>query len=272
MENAAAKRKARYVITPFTEVVDDVTRSVLEQLCPERKVVLHYSTGKDSLAAWLTLREMGFEVIPVYKEVIPNLEFLSKIISAHEKFFETEIHILPSDRQLTALYAQYGEQEEQNTKGLLTALNKAKKLNSRKNIDDWLLTHFGCGIAVTGTKGSDNLSRRTNFVMDGPYNAKRRTYSLCWRLSKNAPLRMLVEAKCAIPKYYLWLARSPEFLFDMEYSFIKEHYPDDWQIITTILPDAELRVKNFKFDDKARILAVPKIMREQYVLTQELFI
>ena len=264
--------KARYQIKPFTETVDEITRQALLELCPEKKVVLYFSTGKDSVAAWLTLREMGFEVVPVFRELIPNLSFYESVIAAYEKFFDTEIIKIPSAVQMSQLYANFGNQEEQNSITTIRLIENIKKLKTHKNNDDRILNTLGYNIGVVGTKGSDNLSRRVNFQMAGPFNAKNRCFSLCWRLASKAPLRMMVEAKCPIPKYYLWLGRSPELLFSAEFFFIKKYYPEDYEKILQYLPDIDVRVKDFECNPKPRILPVSKLMQEQYALTQERFV
>jgi hypothetical protein len=131
-----------------------------------------------------------------------------------------------------------------------------------KDFNNFILAQTGCNMSVIGVKGSDSLNRKTNFQMAGPYNAEQRMYSINWRLKKNAPLNIITEAKCPLPKYYLWLGRSPELLFDSEYAFIKKYYPEDWKIVLDYLPDAEVRVKNFEMDEKPRILPVMKMMKE----------
>lgn len=265
--------KARYNIKPFTDTVDDITREALEDLCPEKRVLLHHSTGKDSTAAWLTLRDMGFEVIPVFKEVIPNLSFIDSVIEAHEKFFETKIHRVPYAKYFTYLYEFYGDRCAQDTLKLRENKYKIENiLNLESEFNDAILTKFNVNVAIIGVKGSDNLSRRVNFQMNGPYNSKQRMYSLCWRLAKNAPLKLMLEARCPIPKYYLWLGRSPGLLFDSEYYFIKKYYPDDWHRICEYLLDAPLRAKNFEHDANPRILQVSKLMQQAYDLMPELFV
>jgi hypothetical protein len=252
--------------------VDDITRQALLELCPEKKVVLFFSTGKDSVAAWLTLREMGFEVVPVFRELVPNLSFYDSVIAAYEKFFDTEIIKVPSAAQMSQLYSNFGNQENNNSITTVRLVENIKKLRTHKNQDDYILNTLGCNIGVVGTKGSDNLSRRVNFQMAGCFNAKNRCFSLCWRLASKAPLRMMIEAKCPIPKYYLWLGRSPELLFSAEFAFIKKFYPEDWEKLLTYLPDIDVRVKDFEHNPKPRILPVSKLMQAQYKLTPELFV
>lgn len=248
--------KARFAVQPFTEDVDDVTLKALEHLCPEKRVALAMSAGKDSIAAWLVLKEQGYEVVPVFREIIPGLRFMDETIAGLEAFFGTEVMKVASRDQFLDLFHWYGK-----TQSLETVEARAELLNRpplKKGIDDQILAMTGCNILVVGTKASDSLNRRTNFMMTGPFNPNRRTFALTWRLAKNAPLDMMIKRGCPIPKFYLWLARSPEFMFDSEMYFISKFFPDDFAKILEYLPEADVRVKNFEFSDKPRLLMPDK--------------
>lgn len=245
--------KARYAVTPFTDEVDDTTLKALEMLCPEKRVALAMSCGKDSIAAWIALRDNGYEVFPYFKETFPNLRFMDETIAGLEKYFGTEVTKIASRDSFLDLHYWYAD-----TNSMKSVDAKAELLNKGRIADDQILAHSGCNVLIVGTKASDSLNRRTNFLMSGPFNAKRRSFALTWRLAKNAPLEMMIKAGCPIPKFYLWLARSPEFMFDVEFYFIKKYYPDDFEKILSLLPDADVRVKNFEFSDKPRLLTPDK--------------
>lgn len=257
--------KARFSVKPFTDSVDEMTIKALEHLCPEKRVVLHYSTGKDSIAAWIALRDAGFEVVPVYKEVIPDLSFIDSVIAAHEKYFGTEVIKVPYKGLFQELHNKYGGFDDNVSMEMLETKDKlASSYNMKDDFNDFILGYTKCSVAVIGVKASDSIHRRTNFVMSGPYNGKQRMYSLCWRLAKNAPLKMIMDAKCPLPRYYLYLGRSPELLFDSEYWFIKKYFPQDWERLCSFLPDAEVRVKSYEFSNKPRILSQSKLIKEAF--------
>ena len=262
----------RYNIKPFTETVDESTRLALEAMCPNKKVLLYFSTGKDSVAAWLTLREMNFEVVPIFEEIIPELSIFRAPIKAYEEYFGTEVFIAPSAKQFKDLYAVYGNQQEQNTIPLLDYAARIKKITRKREMTDWLLKKYNCDLAIIGTKASDGLNRRIHFIMHGPYNAKRRTFALVWRLANKAPWKLMIDAKCPIPRYYLWSACSPEFIFNSEFYFIQKYLPEDWKKILEYLPDADIKAYKFAHSKNNRIVPVSKLLLEQYKITPELFI
>lgn len=58
--------------------------------------VLHFSTGADSVAAFLKLRENGIEPILVYKYFIKDLPMVKNYIDYFEKKFDVHIYQFPS--------------------------------------------------------------------------------------------------------------------------------------------------------------------------------
>ena len=53
--------------------------AVREKLAADgRPVLLAFSCGKDSIAAWLAMRDMGIEVVPAYLYYVPGLSRSSR--------------------------------------------------------------------------------------------------------------------------------------------------------------------------------------------------
>jgi len=74
-----------------------------------RPVLLALSRGKDSLAAWLALRDSGVEVRPFHLYLVSGLEFVDESLAEYERFFRTPIPQLPHPslyRWLNALMFQ----------------------------------------------------------------------------------------------------------------------------------------------------------------------
>ena len=72
-----------------------------EELNAERAAIqgkitlLSFSRGKDSIGAWLALRECFDYIIPVFLYLIPGLEFEEESLQYYENFFGTRIIRLP---------------------------------------------------------------------------------------------------------------------------------------------------------------------------------
>ena len=79
---------------------DRVDASSGESLCRTMAeecdtAILAFSTGKDSIAAWLQLRKYFKHVIPYYCYTVPGLEFVENSLAYYEDFFGTHIYRLP---------------------------------------------------------------------------------------------------------------------------------------------------------------------------------
>lgn len=57
--------------------------------------LISFSCGKDSLAAWLWLRERGIQLVPYYLYWVPGLSFVEEALAYYEEFFGTHIIRLP---------------------------------------------------------------------------------------------------------------------------------------------------------------------------------
>jgi len=212
----------------------------------------------------VTLVKHGFTVVPVYKEVFPDLSFMNRVVSAYEEYFKTPIWKIPHRSIFLGLLAKYGNPEFMNRanfdKMTEFASTEAAQVRDRRYAVEYMLKEHNCDICVVGTKASDNLSRRVNFQVGGPFNANEMTFALTWRLKKNAPFDIMLKDGMPIPGFYLWLGRSPEFTFDAEYWFIRKYYPSDYAIIKAMLPNIDVRVKTFEMNIKPRLLLPVKAM------------
>ena len=71
------------------------TRAAIKADLAGRPCVLAFSAGKDSIAAWLALRELGIEVRPVYKFLVPGLAFVERSLAYYESHFGVPIARVP---------------------------------------------------------------------------------------------------------------------------------------------------------------------------------
>jgi len=254
-------RIARFDITG-TDEVDESTIEALRRLAPNGRVLLQFSCGKDSLAAWVTLVKHGFTVVPVYKEVIPDVGFVSRCIAEYERIFQTRVWKLPYKNLFRMLYEQYGPVTRSlATEDVISAATPTEADRKRESEETMtaLMRQFDCEVRIIGTKASDNLSRRVNFQVQGPYNAKERLFALTWRLKRNAPFDIIMKTeingeRVPIPGFYLWLGRSPEWMFDSEYWLTRKYYPEDYDRVLRLLPEATIRTKRFECATKPRLL------------------
>lgn len=68
-------------------------------------VLLSFSRGKDSIAAYVKLRKHGFRIVPVHYYLVPGLSFIEESLRYYEQVFGTHIYQLPAP----ALYTMWNE-------------------------------------------------------------------------------------------------------------------------------------------------------------------
>ena len=259
----------KFDITPSPRV-DEQTWAILEKLAPNKRVLLQYSTGKDSIACWLELAERGYTVVPFFKQTFEGLSFIDSVIAAHEAYFGTEVIIVPNRHLLYDRLKYFNSPTDLADMGpdykdvlMYSAKSSSWQIRYRKAMVDMMLEENNCDICVIGTKASDSLHRRTHFKVDGPYLPSERLFSLLWRMTKNGPFELMIEKKCPIPKFYLWLGRSPEFVLENEFYFIKKYYPEDYYNLCKILKNLDVYVMKYEHNLKAKHVIKPsKIIKE----------
>ncbi|MDR1744654.1 MAG: hypothetical protein LBS30_02760, partial [Planctomycetota bacterium] len=74
-------------------------RQVMEEIAALSggRCLLAFSRGKDSIAAWLELRESGLfpEIVPFHLNLIPGMRFIEDSLDYFEDWFQTRIIRLP---------------------------------------------------------------------------------------------------------------------------------------------------------------------------------
>jgi len=90
----AIKRKKGYYCHMHELLEESIQAAVPRML--ERPHLLHMSTGADSLACWLRMREWGMDVTPVYMYYMEGLPYIERYLEYLETFFGCRIYRLPS--------------------------------------------------------------------------------------------------------------------------------------------------------------------------------
>jgi len=153
---------------PSEELVD-----VAREMCGN-KLLLGIS-GKDSLAAWLFLREYGFEIYPFAYYAVPGISYFDESIAYYEDFFSTKILTLPMPdfyQQLSRCYFQPPDR---------IALLRAMRLPNYKEYEyeDAIAAYYGLGdnyLSAIGYRAADSAGRMSFIRRNGPIGTKDRHY------------------------------------------------------------------------------------------------
>lgn len=223
--------------------IDGITTS--EQIradiaAEEKPVLLGFSRGKDSLAAWLAMREAGITVVPYHLYLVPGLRFVDDSLKFYEDFFGQRIinlphpslfrwlnHFLFQPPQRCAIIeaAQFPEVTYEEIAG---ALREQLDLADCWNAD--------------GVRAADSPNRRMAMVTHGPLREHLRKVSIVWDWRIADVREALARHKCPLPPEYEWFGRS----FDgLDYRFLKpimDNASEDYARILEWFPLADLEV------------------------------
>ena len=223
--------------------IDGLTPSaeLRNQLAAEgNPVLLGFSRGKDSLAAWLSMREAGITVVPYHLYLVPGLRFVEDSLTFYEDFFDTKIINLPHPsfyRWLNGFLFQPPERcaiieaaqfPEPTYEELAGVLREDLGLPDAWNAD--------------GVRAADSPNRRMAMVTHGPVREHLRKISPVWDWRIADVRDALKRHNCPLPPEYEWFGRS----FDgIDFRFldpIRQHAPADYARILDWFPLADLEV------------------------------
>jgi hypothetical protein len=223
--------------------IDGITSSeqIRAELAAEGKaVLLGFSRGKDSLAAWLAMREAGIEVVPYHLYGVPNLRFVDESLRFYEDFFGVPILNLPHPaiyRWLNALVFQPPER---------AAVIEAAQLPepTYEELADLIREDLGLPGAwnADGVRAADSPNRRMAMVTHGPKREHLRKLSIVWDWRIADVRAALARYQCPLPEEYAWFGRSFDGLDFRFLDPIRQHAPDDYQRILDWFPLADLEV------------------------------
>lgn len=208
-------------------------------------VLLSFSRGKDSIAAWLALRDCGAHVIPYYLYLVgtrepdgtmtAGLRFEQQSLAYFEQAFDTPILRLPHPslwRYLTNYVYQSPDRAPiidacQLVPVTYDDVNRIVRDHYALPADTWV---------VDGVRAADSPNRRTAMLRFGPNNLHRRTFRAVWDWRKAHVMQSITHAGIALPiDYQLW-GRSWDGLDARFTAPLAKHLPDDYQTLRRWFP------------------------------------
>lgn len=202
-------------------------------------VVLSFSGGKDSLAAWIVMRDAGINVVPCYKAQFPDLEFEQGMIRYYEKFFGTKIH--------QVLHAGFYNMMSQSVFADPIMLRYQELLNFRERPDNdaimqkWKKKHgYELLPTVIGLKKGDSAQRFMRIARAGVITKDKRFIYPMANASDKMCFQILKAAGCPLPSFYQENGESFDTLRITTLDWIQKHAPKDWERIQFWLPFIKL--------------------------------
>lgn len=204
-------------------------------------VLLAFSRGKDSVAAWLAMREAGITVVPFFLYGPPGLRFIEESLADCEEFFGQHIIRLPHVsffRQLNAFTFQPPER---------CAVIEAARLPEPDYVHISEMIRRWRGLpdsrwTADGIRAADSPNRRTGIKTHGAIRPGVGKVSVVWDWRIRHVRAAIAEHGAPMPVDYDWFGRS----FDgIDYRFIEplsRHAPDDYQRVLDWFPLADLEL------------------------------
>lgn len=218
----------------------DILNTYVSRLS-DRRCLLSFSCGKDSIGAWLKLRDNFDYILPYYLYPVPGLEFVEDSLLYYEQFFGTRILRLPHPslyRWLNNFVFQPPDRwriiqelalPEFDYDGINTVLKEDYNLPNPT-------------YQASGVRMNDSLQRRTAMLTHGPLSEKRQTFCPVFDWTADDLYNAISKAGVKLPIDYKWFGRT----FDgLDYRFlkpIKDNAPRDYQRILEWFPLADLEI------------------------------
>ena len=210
--------------------------------------LLAFSTGKDSIAAWLQLRKYFKRVIPYYKYHVPKLQFVEDSLKYYEDFFQTRIYRLPSPA-LVRWLSFYVHQTPDRVQYIIDNLQMPYKAYNNETIADILRLNLGLDENVysgIGVRMADSPRRRTSIVRDGAVNHRKLTFFPVYDWLKSDMIREFDSVGVKLPPDYILFGNTFDGITYKYLKPIREYYPEDYERILKWFPLAELEFVRYE--------------------------
>lgn len=206
------------------------------------KTIIAFSTGKDSLAATLGVRDAFEEMIPYYLMLVPGLEFVEESLDYYSRtLFDGEpIWRIPHpsfyDWQAQRIFVTPWQADWVADQGNFTY--------GYAMVQDLVRLYSDAPDAytATGVRAADSAMRRISIKTHGPITHSKREYMPVWDWKKADLMREFRRHGIRLPLEYKYFGRSFDGLDARFMVPMKKHFPRDYQRVLEWFPLAEAEV------------------------------
>ena len=205
------------------------------------KTLLAFSRGKDSIIAWLAIREHFDQVCPYYMYRIPGLEFVEESLDYYERFFGVRIARFPHP----ALHRWLNNYTFSPPERCMVIEQAGIPSHSYEEVRYAATLTFKLPqntFLADGIRAADSPIRRISIMKHGPISEGKHIYHPVWDLTKEPMLEMLKHHNLHLPIDYRIFGRSFDGL-DLRFLLpLKKYLPRDYRRVLEWFPLAELEV------------------------------
>lgn len=201
----------------------------------DRDVVLSFSTGADSVACYLRMREWGIKPAAlVYWEYLPGLPMVEGYIRWFEAWSGETIHRIPHPLGLSDL--RNGLFQRPAADILMWRHSEIKKSDlDKKRLNSEILACFDRNpIMVIGLRYGDGFFRWKHLMESGPLRGNQWNPTASFTDSETS--RIIREHGCRLPYEYGFLGRSFESPRPENCEKMEAHAPITWRAMCEAMP------------------------------------
>lgn len=222
--------------------------SPLDQIDHKGEVALSFSCGKDSIVSWLYLRERGIKVHPYYFALCPDLPMVKSALEYYENFFDTKITVVAHPHLFPWMVDGLHQPEHR--------IKSINKVGLPRYTSDDVMQAFAEDLGnpdiwhAVGVRAHDSMNRRAAFAKTKGVVTNRKVF---WPIAeaKIAWLEhMLEKHNCKLPKDYDLFGRSFDGLHIGYVKPIRNHSPEDWEVLKFWFPLIETEVMRYELEHK----------------------
>lgn len=213
----------------------------LSKISKNKKIIVSFSLGKDSVVATQILIEAGFDVELVYQYLIPNLAFVNESIDYAENYFKKKIYQVAHP----SLYRWLSNSVFQ-TEQTIKKINKwgaytfdyddifklfFEDFSEQLNLDN--------DYYATGVCAADTPQRWINVKKFGPILHNKKKILPIYDHTRKETYSKIKLMKYKLPIDYKLFGRSFDGISYMYIKPIKDNFPNDFEKIKEFFPSIE---------------------------------
>lgn len=202
--------------------------------------LLSFSLGKDSIAAWLQMREHFPRIVPYFLYMVPGLGFVERGLEYFESVFGCRIYRLPHP----SLYRLLNNLVFQAPENCAIVERMRLRLFEYEEISGFVRRDAKCetAFAAQGVRSADSPMRMLAIKKHGPINYRRQTFYPVFDWHKADVISAIERAGVKLPYDYTMFGRTFDGLDYRFISVLKEHLPEDYERVLRFFPLAELEL------------------------------
>ncbi len=209
-------------------------------------ITLGFSRGKDSIAAWIALKESGLfkQIIPIHLYLVPGLSFEEDSIKYFEDVFQTKIYQIPHPS-----FYRYMANNTFAPPGRLWANYDFfyDMQCSYEEQNEWFKETVGIPkktLQANGVRAMDTMVRRMGLHKHGPFSKD--NVKIIWNWSTKRVLQTIQNHKIKLPVDYEMFGRSFDGIGYQYMKPIRDRFPEDYKKCLQWFPLIEAEMFRFE--------------------------